>query len=233
MEWLAVLGVAVVVALAVVLARRHAPWRWLVAGAAGWLAAQGLKYVVVLPVLLAGGTPALLRLEGLGWFAVGGALLAGVTEELGKYVPARWLRAATRAEGLALGLGAGALEALVIGIQLVVVAGSPGGGGTLVGALLPVWERAWAVTTHAGLGMIDGLAVVRRQGRWLVWAIGLHTVADLGAGWYQHLAASRAPGVLLVRALYGAEVWSALSALAIWWIALRLWSPPVGRAVAP
>lgn len=228
--WVAVAGVAVLILLAGRFAVRWGGWGWFLAGAAGWAVAQGAKYVALLPFLGRGGAP----LAASGWFALGAALLAGVAEELGKYVPLRLMRARRREAALALGLGAGALEAATVLAALVASALtllSPAPG--LAASLLPVWERFWAVTTHAGLAAIDAVAVVRRQTRWLLLAMGLHALTDVGAGWYQHLAAIGAPPGRMRAAANGEEALVAVLAVGIWWLGLALWRRVPPEAAAP
>ena len=233
MAWISVAGVAIVVLAAARLAVARAGWRWFLAGAAGWLAAQGAKYVVLLPFLARAGPGGVSVLTASGWFALGAALLAGVTEELGKYVPLRWMRVPGRDAALALGLGAGALEALLVLVSLVTAAATivsnPAG---LGGSLLPVWERTWAVATHAGLATVDAIAVVRRQFRWLLGGMALHTLSDLGAGWYQHLSAVGAPLGRIQAVLYGEEALIAVVAVGVWWLGRVLWRP-VRATAAP
>lgn len=232
MAWISVAGVAIVVLVAARLAVTRAGWRWFLAGAAGWLVAQGAKYVVLLPFLARAGAGGVGALAASGWFALGAALLAGVAEELGKYVPLRWIGVPGRDAALALGLGAGALEALLVLVSLVTAAATivsnPAG---LVGSLLPVWERTWAVATHAGLATVDAIAVVRRQVRWLLLGMALHTLSDLGAGWYQHLSAVGAPLGRIQAVLYGEEALIAVVAVGIWWLGRVLWRQV--RAAAP
>ncbi len=86
-----------------------------------------------------------------------------------------------------------------------------------------MWERFWAVALHAGLATILGIAVVRRQARWFAAAVALHFIGDLGAAWYQHLAAIHTPVASILPVLYGTEVWTALVAAAAWMWGLQLW----------
>lgn len=230
MIWVSASGVLAVVFGAGWLALRRGSWAWLAAGAAGWLAAQAVKGLIVLPLLVGTGGPAsaatVAALAATSWFVPAAALLAAASEELGKYGPLRWLRVRDRDHALALGLGAGALEALLVASGLVAVGWSHGGAEPVVGALLAVWERFWAVVMHAGLATIDGIAIVRRKVRWLGAAVALHFVGDLGAGWYQHLVARHAAPATVVPVLYGVEGFTALVAVAAWVWGVRLWRAP-------
>gem|GEM_PF-4819908 len=229
MVWVSVGGIVAVVVVALVVAARQGKgwWKFLLAGAAGWLVAQWAKGLIVLPLAAAYGHGSGLArgsaiLSTLWWFPVFGALLAGVWEELGKYVPLRWLRVDAYGQALALGLGAGALEALVLAAGVMGAAGAGFGGETAGAALISVWERFWAIALHAGLATADGLAVVRRRVRWLLLAIGLHTAADLGAGWYQHTAAVHAGAAQA--ALLTAELVAAAVAVVTWMVGRRIWA---------
>jgi uncharacterized membrane protein YhfC len=216
--WLAVAGILGVGAAAVWAAARQGRafwWRYLLAGAAGWLAAQAVKGLVALPVVVA--VPG----AALRWWFVGlSALLPGVIEELGKYVPLRLLRVERRGSALALGLGAGAVEAVTVVAGLA----AAGHGETAAGALLAVWERFWAVAFHAGTAAIDGYAVVSRRARWLAAAMALHTAVDLAAGWYDHGRAVGAPPAALRAPLAVAELGVAALAVVAWRLARRLWA---------
>ncbi len=225
----AVGGILAVTVVAVVVAARLGRsgwWRFVLAGAAGWAVAQVVKGVLVAPVTLLGvrhGGAA--QLAAHWWFIGLGALLPGVVEELGKYVPLRWLRVRNRGSALALGLGAGAFEALTL--MAALFAPQLAAHETMAGALIAVWERFWAVALHAGEAALDGVAVVRRRIRWLVVAMALHTAADLGAAWYQHQTATGARGSALQAPLAVAEVAVAALAIATWWWSARLWAKRV------
>ncbi len=232
MVWGSAAGIVAVVLGAGLLALRRGGWTWLAAGAAGWLAAQALKGVLLLPLLTAlGGTgPATVAaMAATWWFAPGAALLAAGSEELGKYLPLRWWRVPSRDAALTLGLGAGAMEALLIVAGLLAVGAAHGPVEPLAAALIAVWERFWAVALHAGLATIDGIAVVRRRARWFGAAVGLHFAADLGAGWYQHLIALHATPSAILPVLYGAEGWGALVAVGTWVWGIRLWRSEQAR----
>lgn len=229
MVWVSVGGIVAISLAAIVLAARQGDgwWKFLLAGAAGWLVAQWAKSLIVLPLAAAyghGAGPARgsAVLATLWWFPVFGALLAGVWEELGKYLPLRWLRVDAYGMALALGLGAGALEALTLAAGVAGAAGAGFGGETTAAAVISIWERFWAVALHAGLATVDGLAVARRRLRWLLLAMGLHTAADLGAGWYQHTAAVHAGNAQA--ALLTAELAAAAVAILTWQIGRRLWA---------
>jgi len=227
----AVVGIALVIVAAIVVAVHRGGqgwWRFFLGGAAGWVVAQLVKSLLLAPFTLqalhGGGAAAATLLAVQWWFIGAGALLPGVVEELGKYLPLRWLRVGNRGSALALGLGAGAVEALVLGAEVFALAGH---GQSLAGALIAVWERFWAVGFHAGSAALDGLAVVRGQARWLVLAMALHTAVDLGAAWYQHAAAVSAPAGTLHAALLLTELSAAVVAVLAWWLAGRLWARTV------
>ena len=224
--WWSAAGIVAVVLGAGLAALRRGGWAWLGAGAAGWLGAQVLKGVLLLPLLAARGATGPATVAALAttwWFVPGAALLAAGSEELGKYLPLRWLRVQTWDHALALGLGAGAMEALLLAAGLLAAASAHGPAEPAVMAALAVWERFWAVALHAGLATVVGIAVVRRQARWFGAAVALHFIGDLGAGWYQHLVALHTPAPSVLPVLYGTEVWTALVAVAAWMWGLRLW----------
>ncbi len=194
--------------------------RWLpflLAGAAGWLLAQALKALISLPLTANPATAAaLVTSAAFPFFA---AVLPAFAEELGKYVPLRWMRVQSREQALALGLGAGALEAILLGLPLLI--GAVPAGASAVGLVISVWERSWAVTLHAGMASLDGLAVYLRRGRWLLAAMAVHFLADLPAGQYQRLLALRAPGVTTWLAV--AEILVPVLALAVLAWGRSLW----------
>ena len=224
---IAVAGVLAVGAAAVALAARQGGsgwWRFLLAGAAFWLAAQVVRGAAALP--LSRGGPAL---AGRWWVLGLGALLAAVFEQLGQYVPLRWLRAERWGSALALGLGVGAMQALSLAGGLVAAAGTLGGPGPAA-ALSAVWGRFWTAAFHAGSAAVDGHAAASRHARWLLAAMGLQTAVGLSAAWYQHaaVAGGPAPRIGLPLAVADAAL-AALAALA-WWLGRRLWSGPAGGA---
>jgi uncharacterized membrane protein YhfC len=212
---LALVGVAGVV----VASRLGARWLpFLLAGAAGWLLAQVLKQLLSLPTLNLPGGPA--ALVAAWWFPFFGAVLPGFAEELGKYVPLRWMRVSGREQALALGLGAGALEALVLALPGFVAPAAVHV--TVIGLVIAVWERGWAVTFHAALATLDGAAVHLRRARWLVVAMVGHFLVDLPAGQYQRVVALHAPGAVTWIAV--TEVLAPAVALAALALGRRLWA---------
>lgn len=237
MFWWSLAGVLLLVVGAVLLAARQGRgwWRFLLAGAAGWTAAQAGKSLFAIPLYAAyagaaGMTHGALVVAAQWWFPAFAALLAGLWEELGKYLPLRWLRVDRRGAALALGLGVGAMEALIVGLGILQLglAGAAAGEGAVT-ALLPVWERFWAIAFHAASATIDGVAVVRRRLRWWVLAVALHTANDLSAGWYQSAAARHASTAL---PLAVAELGAAAVAVLTWWIGRRAWRSLAG-SLAP
>jgi hypothetical protein len=127
---------------------------------------------------------------------------------------------------LALGLGAGAIEAITILVGVLATAGLGGVHEPFVSALIAVWERFWAVTGHAAEATLDGVAIVRRKGRWLVAAMAAHTLIDLGAAWYQHAEAVHASVAVVRLALGTSEVVLAVVAALVWVWGRRLWLIP-------
>ncbi len=219
----------ILVGLAAVAVASRYGGRWLpflLAGAAGWVLAQVLKAGLSLPLAANPATAA--AMVSSVWFPVFAAVLPALAEELGKYVPLRWMRVQAREQALALGLGAGAIEAVFLALPLLLnpVAGTT----TLVGMLISVWERSWAVTLHAGMATLDGFAACARRGRWLLAAMAAHFLADLPAGQYQRLVALRAPGV--VTWLVIAEILVPLLALAALALGRGLWRK-AGAAPGP
>lgn len=227
MIWIVAAGLTCVAAAAILAAARQGVgwWRLLLAGAAGWVAAQVAKGAVILPLAkLAGVGPPLVAVP---WWLIGiGALLPGVFEELGKYLPLRWLRVSGRRASLALGLGAGGSEALVLaaGVAVAALTHAPAAHAeTLVAALIAIWERLWAVASHAAFATLDGLAVVRRRVEWLFAAMALHTIEDLAPAWYQRARAVHAGAATTHGALVVAEVVVAGVAIAAWLWGRRAW----------
>ncbi|MEZ4239888.1 MAG: YhfC family glutamic-type intramembrane protease [Myxococcota bacterium] len=178
---------------AVVLVRRlHVRWRTLGLGALTWLSA--LPFLIGVPLvsvaLLAGDDR---QRAGLVW-GVALSLTAAVAEETSRYLWYRRAQLPDRRAAIVAGLGHGATEAFVLGLQfvvaqLVLVLAHP--------ELLPpeaqdphvVATWAWIggasrllfVAGHVGLTLLVWRAVRdRRPGGWLA-AIGLHAALDLAA----------------------------------------------------
>lgn len=138
-------------------------------------------------------------LPQFGWFAVMSmnplvyglfmALTAGLFEETARWIAMRFLMERTIYDGLAFGLGHGGIEAMgTTGLHFVTVlcmslAGqgvflSVSAGGLFTAGL----ERFFAITFHVGASLIVMYGLrTGKSGRYLLAAILLHTLSDMGA----------------------------------------------------
>jgi hypothetical protein len=190
------------------------------AGAAGWGAAQVAKLLsaLLLAVALAPGRRLAEAVSGLAppspWYVLAGAALPAFWEQAASYgVLCRLGTGAAGSSGfrrgLAVGLGAGAAEALVVGAAMQPLARTPTHGLALA---VWAWERAWSAALHGGLGTLAGAAAARGSARPLVLAMALHFLAELPLGRLQQVVAAGGtgwPGTVV-----GAESLLALAALA-------------------
>lgn len=223
---LAALLTVLIVAVAVFLASRLGP-RWLpylLAGAAGWVLAQpfkGLTGLLAAVLLAPGKSPqqAVGAIQHAWWFPLLVAALPAVFEELGKYLPLRWMRVHDRQQALALGIGAGAIEGLYLAVYAAT--GLLGGAG-LLQLTVGLWERTWAIALHAGLATLDGASAAQRRGRWLAVAMAAHFLTGLAPGWYQQARAAHAPGAAIL--LAATEALTPLIAMGVLWFGRGLWA---------
>lgn len=195
----------VAVAAAVYWKRRSgARWRWLWVGAAVWTVGVALK--VACANLLNGPVLSGLKsaLPHAAYVATGSVyigLLTGVFE-IGVTLAAAliWRRMAADANrAVAVGVGAGAFEALLLGVAVLVSVGSALSGvegshraaaslvGTSLGTPL-VWlvapvERVLAILCHTSSRALVLLAVARRRWSLFWWGFLLMTGLDAVAGW--------------------------------------------------
>jgi uncharacterized membrane protein YhfC len=149
------------------------------------------------------------------FFAVYGALAAGIFEEVGRYLGFRLLlrRSQERQDGIALGLGHGGIESmmlgLVAGVQSLMFARMLNGGkldqlfsGQVSGPTLDQlkaqltdtpwfmyvlggWERVPALLLHIALSIVVLYGIRRGRGIFLLYAILLHAGVDFFAALYQ------------------------------------------------
>lgn len=114
---------------------------------------------------------------------------AGVFEEGARWIAMRFLKERTIYDGLAFGLGHGGVEAIgIVGINLVVMLCMTFAG---QGALLSVTsggiftaglERFFTIMFHVGASLIVMYGLrIGKSGRYLLAAIVLHTLSDMGA----------------------------------------------------
>jgi len=197
-------GLMILVALSAVFAcwlRTHVQWRWFWAGAGIWMVGVALKTAVALPLnpILFNTSPPLAGLK----LCVGSiycGLMTGVFE-IGVTLAAAlvWPRlAATPGRALAVGLGSGAFEALLLGLGAAVsvwIAKSTGHTDALLNSFTSVahtpllWlaspvERIVAILAHTAARVLVFRAVAARRWRdfWagFGWLGGLDLVAGIG-----------------------------------------------------
>ena len=142
-------------------------------------------------------------------FVLGGALIAGLSEELARAGALRWgrlgdLAAAQRAFAFAVGYAL--TEAVLVGViaplQLMHLAEQPAVVASLpaaqreaverqiaaIGALTPLWlliERTGAAVAQMGFGWLVWQAIAHRRLAWVGGAIALHAAIDVPAAGFQ------------------------------------------------
>jgi uncharacterized membrane protein YhfC len=219
------MGMILVAIAAVIVARRRfgASWRWLGVGATVWAVGVALKMIVAIGVaVIPMSTEALLP---RGIYLAAGSVYMGVMTgvfEVGVTAVAaliwrKWTIDASRAA--AIGFGAGAIEALLLGLGQVAISalvvfnptqvpdGVTGGMALLLAATPVAWligptERVIAIACHAGSRMGALFAVAR--GRWLPFWVGFSilTLVDAAVG--------------------AAHVSQRLGMFSMWWIELAI-----------
>ncbi len=175
------------------------------------------------------------------WIALAAGLSAGVCEEGARYLVYRFWRKDARswAQGVTFGAGHGGGEAIILGgvmaasfvtmLALKVLGPGvlhvPGDQlGVLQTQMDSFWsvpwyvpllgglERAFALTIQVALSLLVLQSVVRRNGLWLLAAVGAHTLVDGTAVWMSlaHRSILAIEGVVLLFALGGLAIIFAL-----------------------
>jgi uncharacterized membrane protein YhfC len=173
--------------------RARADWRYFLIGGAIWAVGVGLKFgwalLLYVPVLKSLGN----TLPYTAAFVAGAiytGLLTGVFEIGVTVVAARlWPRLSlSAARGVAVGIGAGATEAVTLGVLASLWAAfgsglaSGSGGIALSATLLPVVERILALLCHAASRALVLFSAATRRWRWAWWGFALLTAVDAIAG---------------------------------------------------
>ncbi|MCC2686901.1 MAG: hypothetical protein K0R75_3800 [Paenibacillaceae bacterium] len=165
--------------------------------------------------MLKGNSYTAIMLQQPYFFAVYGALAAGIFEEVGRYFGFRLLlrRNRERRDGIALGLGHGGIESLLLGmvagVQSLMFARMLNGGkldqlfsGQVSGPtmdqlktqltdtpwfmyVLGGWERVPALLLHIALSIVVLYGIRRGRGIFLLYAILLHAGVDFFVALYQ------------------------------------------------
>jgi len=170
--------------------RSHVPWLYFVIGAAIWGVGVVLKFGWALPFnesIFRAINESLPRYVTLAVGALYVGLLTGVFE-IGVTVVAarRWPRLSHGSErGIAVGIGAGAAEAIILGMLVSLssfVKPEAAMAGPLSLALLPVAERFLALLCHASSRALVFFAVATHRWRWAVGGFVLLTGVDTVAG---------------------------------------------------
>ena len=165
--------------------------KWLGCGALLWATAVGVKFL--LAALL--NRPVLLTLKGhltYPLFLVAGAsyigLLTGLTEVLITLAAGlRWRQMTDDARrAIGIGLGAGAMEAICLGVVAPLLAGdmSGQGAGTSIAVLTPAIERLLCIPSHAAVRAMTLYAVMTARWSWFWGAFAMFTAIDGTAGFY-------------------------------------------------
>jgi hypothetical protein len=167
-------GGMLLVAAASVWLWRHcsgAAWQWFGVGALVWAGAVAVKFAIAAPLngpLLTTLNAGLPRWAYLTAGAIYGGALTGLTEVLFTYLAALiWRRLAADApRGIAIGAGAGAFEAalLALGLLIATVVGIPGSSGSSWAQVtVPVVERTIAIPCHVAARALALLAVAKKR----------------------------------------------------------------------
>jgi len=176
--------------LAGVLAKRV--WRielkWLWCGALLWAVAVGVKFLLAAVL----SRPVLLFLKGhlvysafLAFGALYIGLLTSLTEVLFTFIAGlRWRQLTYDAQrAVGIGLGAGAIEAIGLGIVAPFLAGGQSAGLSLA-ILVPVVERLLCIPSHTAVRAMSLYAVATSRWRWFWGALVMFTAIDGAAGFY-------------------------------------------------
>lgn len=175
------------VAVAVVLSwrwRTGIEWRWFWVGAALWAAAVAVKFAIATPLnkpLLDGLRSSLPNWAYLTAGTIYGGLLTGVTEVLFTLIAVLiWRKLAyTAARGVAIGVGAGAIEAGLLALAAVSLAVMGKTETSWPIALAPAVERVIAILCHAASRALVMLSVARR--RWMLFWYGFLLLSGVDA----------------------------------------------------
>ena len=165
--------------------RTGVPWRWFWVGAAIWTIAVAVKFAIAIPLnkpIFEGLKESLPYSVFLTAGAAYGGVLTGVTEILFALIAALiWCQmASTSARGVAVGVGAGAFEAALLSIGVVVAVVATGAVGSTWGiALVPATERILAILSHTASRALVLLAVVRK--RWSLFWYGFLLLSGVDA----------------------------------------------------
>ncbi len=208
--------IAMPVLLGIYLARKYGfGWRlwWIGAGTFVLSQVGHIPFNAVLTVLFERGVlPTPPQAWRLTFSAVVLGLSAGIWEEVFRYIAYRWWARDARSwpKGLMLGAGHGGIEAIILGILVMVTVISmvvlrTGNAEMLLAALPPetldlareqlalYWslpwydsmlgalERLFAITFHLSASILVLQTFLREQIRWLFFAIGWHALLDAAA----------------------------------------------------
>ena len=234
---LAGMGMIIVAAGSVVYAATHKlGWTYLGLGAAAWVGTVICKFAWAVPFnprvydALTGALP-----EGMARpvFALYVGALTGVFEVVGIWLLLRYtkLGRVPWARALAFGIGFGAVEALLLGINsLAGVLTAILAPSTLPVEVLeqivrqsnalyiaaPAWERFFTVLIHVAANVCLFYGIARQETRWLWLAFSLKTAIDTVAAWAQFGLLATTGGLWAVEAIvavFGIAGW-----LGIRWI---------------
>lgn len=223
-----------VIGLAIFIVRKYKlGWRLFFIGAAGFIISQILHIpfnaLVLNPLIQNLIEPALTEVLGLAVIGLLAGLSAGLFEEFTRYGLYRWWAKDARswARGLLLGTGWGGIEAILFAalpilvsfILMVAVRGAYIELNITPEQIDAYWsipwylsflgfvERAFAIPIQISLSVLVLQVFIRRQSRWLWFAIGWHTLVDALAVflllyWSEHAWAAYAiEGVVAILAI--------------------------------
>lgn len=185
------------VAAAVIMSRRVGTARPVLLGALTFFVFQGLLRIPLLQVVLPlWDRYVLFQFTRPVAFLVFLSLSAGIFEEVGRYlVMKRFMPKAPVSHGLAFGIGHGGIEAvLLVGINLLALALTQAVPiGPLSGQFFAAGlERITAMTFHVCLSVLVWRSLAEERPVLLPWAILLHTLLNVLAGYLSYLKVSTA-----------------------------------------
>ena len=244
-------GMMVVAAAALLYARgRKLSWRYIGWGAIAWVVSVTIKFAVAATAnqpLLSALVGSLGVTGGEGVFDVYVGLLTGVFEVALVYLFLRITRYGYTGwrDALAFGIGFGAVEAFVLGLNSTVtmaavlaqpqavgqdvLQGIIAQSGPLWG-LATIWERFFTILVHIFCNVLIFYALVSAQSRWFWLSFVYKTALDAMASWAQFWGLSTLGRVWTIEAAI------AVFGLVAWWGTRRViarYPPQAGELAAP
>jgi len=221
--------------------RRGVPWRWFWVGAGLWLVAVAVKFAIAVPLnptILQGLKASLPHWAYLTTGTIYGGVMTGITEVLFVLIAALIWRqmAATADRGVAVGVGAGAFEAALLGLGVAAMAVSGS-----ISAAKPAGTYVVEVTTTNAVGewhlnIHDGAAkpgAARKESASAAWTKALAGPTERVIAILCHIA-SRALVLLAVARRRWALFWCGFALLSgVDALATYFWITGLVRTMSP